>query len=108
MPDTDYPLDIEDAEIVAAYLAGQTIEKLAASYNLSYRNVRTRLVNAGVTLRPQQKQMVPTPPGLVAAYCSGLSIRQTGTQFGLSYNVARRMLLQAGIGLRSRGQAPSL
>jgi hypothetical protein len=70
---------------------------------LSYRQVRSRLLDAGVTMRPQQRQTQPTPPGLVEAYRSGLSIRATGVQFGLSYSATRNMLLRAGIGLRSRG-----
>ena len=97
------PTDPDDAELVAAYTAGHTVDELVAACNLSYRQVHTRLVDAGVIMRPQQRRMRPTPPGLIAAYRSGLSIRPTGRQFGLTYNTTRRMLLDAGIDLRRRG-----
>lgn len=108
MPDPNSPTEPDDAELVAAYTGGRTIEELVAACGLSYRHIRSRLLSAGATMRPQQRRMQPTPPGLVEAYCSGLTLRATAAQFGLSYNVTRRMLLDAGIGLRSRGAAPRL
>ena len=106
MSEPTSPTEPDDAELVAAYAAGRTVDELVAACGLSYRETRRRLIDAGVTMRPQQRQTRPAPPGLVEAYRSGLSIRATGAQFGVSYNVTRRMLLQAGIGLRSRGAAP--
>ncbi len=104
-------LDLTDrtghAELVAAYTDGQTLEGLSAAYGLSYRQVRERLLDAGVTLRPAKIPLRPTPPGLVTAYCSGLSLRATAAQFGLSYNATRDMLLRAGVGLRSPGAPPA-
>jgi hypothetical protein len=107
MPNLTSPTEPSDAEIIAAYTSGRTVEEIVATCGLSYRQVRSRLLDAEVTMRPQQRQVQPTPPGLVEAYQSGLSIRATGAQFGLSYSATRNMLLRAGTSLRSRGQEPA-
>ncbi|AUI57286.1 hypothetical protein [Amycolatopsis sp. BJA-103] len=91
-------------ELVRLYNEGETIENLAARFGLSYRNARTALLAAGVTLRPPKIQLPPTPPGLVNAYLAGRSIRQLADIHGMSYNQTRRILLAEGVVLRPRGR----
>lgn len=94
------------AELVLQYADGDTIERLALRYSLSYRRTRILLLDAGVTLRPPKIQLPPTPPGLVNAYQDGRSIRQLAAKHDMSYNQMRRVLLAAGVHLRSRGAPP--
>lgn len=95
---------ISTAELVRRYLEGGTIEGLAEDLGMSYRKVRTALLDAGVTLRPAKVQRPPTPPGLVNAYLSGRNIRQLAETYGLSYSQVRRILLAEGVTLRPRGR----
>ncbi|MGW5718363.1 helix-turn-helix domain-containing protein [Amycolatopsis sp. NPDC003865] len=91
-------------ELVEHYAAGDTIEGLVARYPFSYRKIRTVLLDAGITLRPQRIPLPPTPPGMVEAYLEGRSIRQLADTYGLSYNQTRNVLLAEGVELRRRGQ----
>ncbi|MEU3764304.1 helix-turn-helix domain-containing protein [Amycolatopsis keratiniphila] len=86
---------------------GDTIEGLAERYQLSYRAVRTALLRAGVTLRPQKVRLPPTPPGMVNAYNDGRSIRQLAATHGMSYCQTRRVLLAEGVQLRPTGRQPT-
>ncbi|MFD6068625.1 helix-turn-helix domain-containing protein [Amycolatopsis lurida] len=95
-------------EVVAAYQAGSTIERIAEDSGLSYRFVRNGLLAAGVTLRPRKRAVAPCPPGMISAYERGASIRQLAAKYGHSYNVTRTMLLNDGVTLRSRGVGPSM
>jgi uncharacterized protein (DUF433 family) len=92
------------AELIERYNDGETMEKLAAQYPLSYRKVRDVLIRAGVTIRPQKVLLPPTPPGLVNAYHDGRTIQQLATTYGMSYNQTRRILLAEGVQLRRRGR----
>ncbi|MEU7786505.1 hypothetical protein [Amycolatopsis sp. NPDC049159] len=89
-------------ELVADYVAGETIESLVARHPYSYRKIRTALIDAGVTLRPQRIQLPPTPPGLVNAYLDGRTIRQLAATYGMSYGQTRNILLAEGVELRRR------
>jgi hypothetical protein len=95
---------VADEELVRRYTAGETMEGLAASCQLSYRLVRGVLHRAGVTIRPQKVLLPPTPPGLVNAYLGGRTIQQLATAHGRSYNQTRRILLSEGVPLRRRGR----
>ncbi|GAB3149695.1 hypothetical protein GCM10027258_46580 [Amycolatopsis stemonae] len=91
-------------DLVKRYSDGETIESLAAELPLSYRKVRTTLIDAGVALRPPKIRLPATPPGLVNAYEHGQTIRQVAATYGMSYNQTRNILLAEGVQLRSRGQ----
>ncbi|MFI5588145.1 recombinase zinc beta ribbon domain-containing protein [Amycolatopsis sp. NPDC051758] len=54
------PTDPDDAELVAAYTAGHTVDELVAACNLSYRQVHTRL-------RPNRRRPAQ-PVGLTGIY----------------------------------------
>lgn len=95
---------IADKAEIQRYNDGETMEKLAAQYPLSYRKVREVLIRAGVTFRPQKVLLPPTPPGLVNAYLDGRTIQQLATTHGRSYNQTRRILLAEGVQLRRRGR----
>ncbi|WP_235783766.1 helix-turn-helix domain-containing protein [Amycolatopsis orientalis] len=95
---------ISTGELVRRYREGATIEGLAEDLGMSYRRVRTTLLEAGVVLRPAKVQRPPTPPGLVNAYLSGRNIRQLAEAYGMSYSQARRILLAEGVALRPRGR----
>ncbi|WP_410662954.1 helix-turn-helix domain-containing protein [Amycolatopsis sp. lyj-84] len=94
------------AELVRLYNDGQTIERLARRYALTYQRARALLLGAGVALRPPKIQLPPTPPGMVKDYLGGWSIRQLAAKHGRSYNQTRRMLLAEGVQLRQRGAQP--
>ncbi|MGW4131745.1 helix-turn-helix domain-containing protein [Amycolatopsis japonica] len=91
-------------ELVRRYREGETIEGIAENLGVSYRKVRTTLLEAGVTLRPPKVRLPPTPPGLVHAYLSGRNIRQLAETYGMTYSQTRRILLAEGVILRPRGR----
>jgi hypothetical protein len=91
-------------QLVADYVAGETIESLVGRHPYSYRRIRTTLIEAGVTLRLPRIPLPPTPPGLVNAYRDGRSIRQLATTYDMSYNQTRNILLAEGVELRRRGK----
>lgn len=92
------------AELIERYSEGETMEKLAGQYPLSYRQVRNVLIRSGVAIRPPRILLPPTPPGLVNAYLDGRTIKQLATTHGRSYNQTRRILLAEGVTLRRRGR----
>ncbi|MFC9253049.1 helix-turn-helix domain-containing protein [Amycolatopsis thailandensis] len=92
------------AELVRRYNDGATIEGLSEELGMSYRKVRTTLLEAGVVLRPARIQLPPTPPGLVNAYLAGRNIRQLAEIYDMSYSQTRRILLAEGVALRPRGR----
>ncbi|RSN26485.1 hypothetical protein DMC63_01215 [Streptomyces sp. WAC 05977] len=96
----------DPATLAAAYVAGATLEGLAAEHGVSYRFVRDSVLAAGVTLRPPKILIPECPPGMVEMYERGASIRQLRARFGNSYDQTRRMLRQAGVTLRGRGRVP--
>ncbi len=94
-------------DLIRHYENGETIAGLTQqNHHLSYRKVRTLLLDAGVTLRPPKIPLPPAPPGLANAYRDGLSIRNLAKKHGMSYNQTRRVLLALGVELRPRGRAP--
>lgn len=95
--------DVVPEELVRRYAGGETIESLAERYRLSYWKVRTRLLEAGVELRPPRIPLPPAPPGLVGAYEDGRTIRQLADRYGMTYGQTRRILLAEGVQLRPRG-----
>jgi len=103
-PPAPIPADVV-RQLVADYVAGETIESLVGRHPHSYRKIRTALIDAGVTLRPPRIPLPPTPPGLVNAYRDGRTIRQLATTYGMSYNQTRNILLAEGVELRRRGQS---
>lgn len=107
------------AALVERYLLrGDTMEGLVVRYKhyrlvqngqrheISYRRVRGILLGAGVTLRPQNVPLPPTPPGLVNAYLDGRTIKQLAVTYRMSYSTTRRILLAEGVQLRRRGGHP--
>ncbi len=95
--------DVAPEELVRRYTGGETIEGLAQRYRLSYWKVRTRLLDAGIELRPPKIPLPPPPPGLVSAYQDGRTIRQLADRYGMTYGQTRRILLAQGVELRPRG-----
>ncbi|MFC9249945.1 helix-turn-helix domain-containing protein [Amycolatopsis thailandensis] len=93
-------------ELVAAYRAGASLDRIAADTSRSYRDVRTALIDAGVILRSPKAVVAPCPPGMISSYEHGTFIRQLAAKYGNSYNVTRTMLLNAGVTLRPRGAVP--
>ena len=94
-----------DIDVVEAYRGGRTMDQLVADTGLSFREVRKRVIGAGVETRPQAPAAAPAPPGLVRHYERGATIRATAKAYGQSYGLTRRMLLNAGVVLRPRGGA---
>lgn len=101
---TEIPVDVVRT-LADCYAAGETLDGLVARYPYSYRKIRVALIDAGVTLRPPRRILLPpTPPGLVNAYLDGRSSRQLAATYGMSYNQTRNILLAEGVELRRRGQ----
>lgn len=100
----------ERAVMVAAYLAGLTIEEVAEATGRSYSTVHRALTAAGVKRRPSNRFPICTSaaqrPAVVAAYEAGQHIRQIADATGVSYGTVRRVLVAAGVRLRPRGGRP--
>jgi hypothetical protein len=97
-----FPIDL-DSRVVAGYLAGSTIKTLAELHPYTQFRVRTTLLAKGVKLRPAQRIIPASPPGLGTTYLAGANIRDTAALFDLSPGMTRRMLLRDKVKLRPRG-----
>ncbi len=87
------------------YNGGWTIERLAATYSVSYWRARNWVLGANGVLRPQQILVPPATPEMCEAYQDGLTIRQVAVLWNRAYSQTRRMLDGAGVEFRPRGGA---
>ncbi len=97
-------LERRGAELVAAYLAGESIVALAADAGVSSHTVREYMVAEGVTLRPTTgkawKILHPRSAELIAAYEAGTSIRVLAARVGVNPDAMSLFLTSSGVALR--------
>ena len=92
---------------MSRYQAGETIDELAAAFDVSITPVRRALVEAGVPFRRRSWRPVPLElesEELVARYDAGESAASLARAAGVSVHTVHRRLREAGVTLRPKGR----
>ena len=91
--------DREVEQLVAAYLAGSSVYKLAEQFDCHRETVSRRLKSRGVQMRhlTVTKEQIDTAEHL---YASGLPLAEVGRQMGLDPSTVRRRLRTRGAAIR--------
>ena len=95
----------QEAELVAAYEAGATVEELAAEHGCSTTTIREVLAAEGVTLRSPgpRSPLEGREAELAAAYEAGATVRELVDRFGANQRTVRKVLAEQGVVMRRRG-----
>lgn len=98
-----------EAEVVEAYEAGATAEKLAERHGCSVTTVRMVLEGQGVTLRARgpRSPLEGREPELAAAYEGGATVRDLAERFGANQRTIRKVLAERGVTMRPPGRKPA-
>jgi hypothetical protein len=101
--------DDEAAAVTRRYIAGETIDELAAAFGCSIQPIRRILTEAKVPIRRRSHRGADVDVDeLVRLYEAGGILDDLGVLFGVHRNTVRRRLMQAGVQLRPRGAGISL
>lgn len=99
----------DEAEVVAAYAGGETVEVLAERYGCSTTTIREVLEGEGV----DRRRRGPRSPGegreheVAAAYEAGATVRDLVDRFEANQRTIRKALRDQGIVMRPSGRKPS-
>ncbi|WP_308170254.1 GntR family transcriptional regulator, partial [Acrocarpospora catenulata] len=102
------PLGVSDEELVRRYRGGERINAIARSLGVDFGRVRSRLLAAGVEVRPAwvwggRTPVVVADEGLVRRYRGGESITALARSLGVSFTTVRSRLVAAGVEIWSGG-----
>lgn len=99
----------QEAELVAAYAAGSTVEELAARHGCSVTTVRDVLEAEGVQRRPRgpRSPLDGREHEVAAAYEAGGTVRQLAERFDADQRTIRKVLADAGVAMRPPGRRPA-
>ena len=101
--------DDQAAEVARRYVAGETIDELAAVFGCSNQPIRRVLEEAGVPLRRRSHRAADVDVDeLVRLYKAGATQDELAAQFGVSRVTVGRRLKAAGVQLRPRGEGISI
>lgn len=95
-----------EAELAAAYDAGETVEMLAVRYGCSTTTVREVLAAEGVGLRPPgpRSPLVGREAEVATAYEAGATVRELAERFGANQRTIRKVLAGEGVAMRPPGR----
>lgn len=98
-------LDAAQAEgVVDRYRNGETIDELAAAFDVSSTAVRTALTAADASIRPRSHKPIPLDVDeLVARFDAGETMSSIARDLDVDVNTIRRRLLKAGRSTPGRG-----
>lgn len=98
----------QEAELVAAYEAGATVEELAARHGCSVTTIRLVLGGEGVELRPPgpRSPLDGREREVAAAYEAGATVRELVDRFGANQRTIRKVLGEQGVSMRRPGRKP--
>ena len=98
-----------EAELVAAYESGATVEELAEQHGCSVTTVRAVLAGEGVELRARgpRSPLEGREAEVTAAYQGGATVRDLAGRFGANQRTIRKVLTDAGVTMRPPGRKPS-
>ncbi|WP_250214613.1 GntR family transcriptional regulator [Acrocarpospora catenulata] len=102
------PLGVSDEELVRRYRGGERINAIARSLGADFGRVRSRLVAAGVEVRPAwvwggRTPVVVADEELVRRYRGGESITALARSLGVGFAKVRSRLVAAGVEIWSGG-----
>ena len=101
--------EIQD-EMVAAYLAGATLEAAAKQFGYCATTCYNALKRRGIPRRRRGRGLAKGYPSqkvqdaMIAAYLTGASLRESAKQFDYSYETCRHALIQRGIPRRAKSK----
>jgi DNA-binding CsgD family transcriptional regulator len=97
-------LERRGAELVADYLAGESIAALAADVGVNFHTIQAHLVAEGVTLRRTDgsalKRLNARSAELIADYEAGTSMRAPAARLGLNPRPVQAFPASKGVALR--------
>lgn len=96
--------DTTKESMVAMYLSGVGLHKVAKAHHLSLPRARAILVAEGVEIRPKGKSRTHELPGLSEEYRAGASIKTLAEKHSCSRGVVQQRLKEAGVEIRPRGR----
>jgi transposase-like protein len=98
-----------EAELVASYEAGATVEELAEQHGCSVTTIRSVLGDAGVTLRSRgpRSPLEGREAELAAAYEGGATVRDLAARFEANQRTIRKVLAERGVAMRPPGRKPA-
>lgn len=91
-------------QLAQAYLEGDSMETLAASFNINVTTVRKHLRSRGVERGGYRKVHGVQLVKAMELYAAGLSLRSVAAELGVSRNAVRSGLLAGGVTMRSHGR----
>lgn len=95
-----------EAEVIAGYEAGASVDALAEKFGVSNSPIRRILQDAGVQMRPPFRPPLggrwPDPDLLVADYAAGATLSSIGRDYNVGVKTVRRWLLAAGVEIDPR------
>jgi Mor family transcriptional regulator len=97
-----------EAELVAAYEAGATVEELAERHDCSVTTIRSVLGDAGVALRARgpRSPLEGREAELAADYEGGATVRGLAARYGANQRTIRKVLADRGVAMRPPGRKP--
>lgn len=99
-------LAVRNAEIIAAWQAGESVAALAERFGVTGNHVTAIQRAAGIAQRGEDSHLAERNAAIVAAYCDeGLTQEAVGARFGLSSVTVGYIMKQAGVTARTRGGA---
>jgi Mor family transcriptional regulator len=98
-----------EAELVAAYQSGHTVEELAVAHDCSVTTVRAVLEAEGTTLRARgpRSPLEGREAELAADYECGATVRELADRYGANQRTIRKVLADRGVTMRPPGRKPS-
>lgn len=102
---TDRFTQTDEQRIIADYLAGNSLKKIADREDTYVEAVRKVLIRHGVERRPHVKRLF-TPEGedkMIAQYLDGASLSSLATEYRCTFQGVARILERRGVSRRRRG-----
>jgi Mor family transcriptional regulator len=98
-----------EAELVAAYEAGATVEALAARHDCSVTTVRAVLEAEGTALRARgpRNPLEGREADLARDYEAGATVRGLAERYDANQRTVRKVLAEQGVTMRPPGRKPS-
>jgi transposase-like protein len=98
--------DLDEPGIVAGYLSGLTIQKLAEAHGASTKAVWRRLTAAGTPMRPAGKARTTMARAVdvARAYEAGASLADLAARYGVEARTIRAAVVAQGGTIRPKGR----
>jgi Mor family transcriptional regulator len=98
-----------EAELVAAYEGGATVEELAARHDCSVTTVRDVLAAEGVAMRARgpRSPLAGREADVARDYEGGATVRALAERYEANQRTIRKVLADQGVTMRPPGRKPS-